>query len=286
MPIDNIFQLRDWKPPYRPDAIIEDGLLLPGTAMMTFGAAGTWKTINSTHLAFCIATGTAWFGYKTTPANIFIHQVELPKVIARDRVIQYADGIGWLPKNIFFETPEDQILLDTTYGISAFAKSIEEVKSRVPDTKLPLVVILDPLYLHMSGSVSDSEDTKKFLLNVNLIKKKYDVTFIVVHHARLTRVDNAGQVVDLGAEEIMGSSYWNNWLDTIVRIKLVNPFTGSDTIKLSWDKHRNAHQYHYGFTVKWDRANLVPSVTDRDIPAFAEPSVRGLLEEKNEKPKV
>jgi RecA-family ATPase len=242
--------------------------------MMMFGAAGAWKTMNSTHLAFCIARGESWFGYDTSPATVFIHQVELPKLLARDRVVKYAHGVNSL-HNLFFKTPEDDVLLDTSFGLSALSKDIEEVKRRTPDQDLPVVVILDPLYLHMVGHISDEYEVKKFQRNTNHLRKTYGATFIIIHHSRLTKTDAAGQVVDLGAEEIMGSSYWNNWLDTIIRVKITNPFTGSDTIHFTFDKHRNAQHFLPGFKVKWHRETLTPEIIHRDI-VEEEPTIREL----------
>lgn len=276
MTIDNLHQLRQWQPPYRPDAIIEEGILLPGTVMMTFGAAGTWKTMNSMHLAFCISRGEPWFGLSTMPATVYLHQVELPKLLARDRVIKYATGQNTLP-NLFFKTPDDDVLLDTTWGLQSLSKDIEEVRRRTADPSLSTVVILDPLYLHMQGHISDEFEVKKFQRNINSLRKKYDVSFIIVHHSRLTRVDSEGKVVDLGAEEIMGSSMWNNWLDTIIRIKLCNPYSGSNICQFTFDKTRNAQRFLPGFKVRWCRDTLYPEVIARDIVEEEEPTVRGEL---------
>ncbi len=276
MTIDNEHQLAQWQPPYRPDAIIEEGILLPGTVMMLFGAAGTWKTMNTLHLAYCIARGIPWFGYQTAPATVFCHQVELPKLLHKDRFIKYRAGNRATSGNVFFMTPEDDMLLDTTFGIGELTKNIEEVKRRATDPKLPLVIILDPLYLYLSGHISDEYDVRKFQRNINSLRRKYNITFVIIHHARLTKTDAGGQVVDLGAEEIMGSSYWNNWLDTIVRVKLTNPFTGSDTVHMSFDKTRVSQKFHAGFKVKWHRENLVPEVIDRDIIEEDDPTIREL----------
>ncbi len=274
--IDNEHQLAQWTPPYRPDAIIEEGILLPGTVMMIFGAPGTWKTMNTFHLAYCIAKGIPWFGFNTAPSTVLSHQVELPKAIYQDRFLKYKRGNKATSGNVFFTTPDDDIHLDTTYGMSALAKNIEEIQRRAADPELPIVCIFDPLMLYMIGQIGDSTDVKKFQTNVNMLRRKYNITVIIMHHSRLTRVDATGQVVDLGAEEVMGSSYWNNWLDTIIRLKVVNPFSGSDIVNMNFAKTRNAQTFLPGFTVKWHRHNLVPEVVDREIIAGGEPTIYDL----------
>lgn len=243
---------------------------------MMFGAAGTWKTMNSMHLAFCIARGDQWFGYRTSQATVYVHQVELPKLLFKERVEKYSSGVNSL-YNIFFKTPQDDVLLDTTFGLGQLQKDIDEVLRRAPDSKHPLVIVLDPLYLHMHGHISDEYEVKKFQSNINSLRKKYNATFVIIHHSRLTRVNNEGSIVDLGAEEMMGSSYWNNWLDTIVRVRITNPFSGGNLVQFSFDKTRNSHRFLPGFKVKWHRETLSPEVVDRDIVEEEEPTVRGLI---------
>jgi len=244
--------------------------------MMLFGAAGTWKTMNVLHLAYNIAQGTPWFGFQTMPATVLCHQVELPKLLHQERFKKYKRGNKVTSPNVFFMTPEDDILLDTTYGLGELTKNIEEIQRRAHNPKLPLVIILDPLYLYLAGHISDEYDVRKFQRNINSLRRKYHATFIIIHHARLTRTDAGGQVVDLGAEEIMGSSYWNNWLDTILRVKLINPFSGSNIVYMEWGKTRNAQNFLAGFKVKWHRDSLVPEIIDRDIIEDDDPTIREL----------
>lgn len=277
MPIDNLAQLRQWQPPYRPDTIIEDSLLLPETSMFLFGSAKSWKTIHSTHLAFCIAAGLPWFGYETRRATVFKVQVELPKFQDKERIMKYARNVnGHLP-NIFFQTPEEDMLLDTTYGKQVFIKYIEEVKRRTPNPEDPLVVVIDPVYLLMKGSVSAEEDVKKLQLNLMDVRRKLHVTFVIVHHARLNKTDSSGNIVNLGAEEVMGSSLWNNWCDTMVRFELLNPHQGANTTRVTFVHHRNAQQFHPAFIVKWRRSDLTAEVIQRDIVDEDDPSIRDFV---------
>ena len=276
MTIDSENQLLQWQPDYRPDAVIEEGILFPGTVMMLFGAAGTWKTMNTLHLAYSIGSGKDWFGFKTSSATILSHQVELPKLLFKDRFVKYKQGNSMSSPNVFFTTPTDDVMLDTSHGLAELTKNIEEVRRRAHDPQLPLVVILDPLMLYVAGHISDEYDVKKFQRNINSLRRRYNTTFIIIHHARLTRTDSSGQVVDLGAEEIMGSSYWNNWLDTIVRLRITNPFSGNDIVKMDFGKTRNAQNFIPGFTVKWHRSNLNPEVIDRDVIEEDEPTIRDL----------
>lgn len=276
MPIDSIQQLIDWRPLQR-KSVIEEGILLPETRLMIFGQAKAWKSMLSLHTAFCLANGTSWFGYKTTKSTVLKYQAELPKAIDRDRVAKYAKGADSYPTNIFFKTPQERVKLDTNWSIASITKDIEEVKARSPDQHL--VLILDPLYKLIAGHISDEYDVKKFQDNVDELKTKHNLSIIIIHHSRLTRVDSSGKVIDLGAEESMGSSYFNNWCDTMIRVKLLNPHTGSDNIEVSFELVRNAQTILPKFQVHWDRTNLQPIVTNREQVEIGEPSIRDLKEE-------
>lgn len=277
--IENIQQLLSWQPENR-DSIIDGGILLPETRLMIFGQAKAWKSMLSLYTAFTIANGLNWFDYKTTKSVILKYQVELPKAIDRNRVAKFAKGVNSYPSNIFFKTPEDRIKLDTSWGLNSISKDIEELKRRCPDQHI--VLILDPLYKLMAGHISDEYDVKKFQDNLDELKDKHHLSIIIIHHSRLTRVDSGGEVVDLGAEEIMGSSYWNNWCDTMIRVKLLNPFTGSNEVAVSFSLYRNSETELQDFTVRWDRSNLQPTIIKRAQLEVDEPSIRGLKEDNNE----
>lgn len=277
MPIDSLTQLLAWQPEKRA-SIIEDGILLPETRLMIFGQAKAWKSMLSLHTAFTLANGLNWFGYKTAAAASFKIQVELPKTIDRDRAEKYAKGASSYPPNVFFKTPTERIKLDTSWGIASLNRDIEEVKSRSPDHHL--VLILDPLYKLIAGHISDEYDVKKFQDNIDESKSKYHYSVIIIHHSRLTRTDASGMIVDLGAEEAMGSSYWNNWCDTMIRVKLLDPFTEKRNVEVSFELTRNAQTDLPNFHVRWDRSNLQPTVTKRAaVDTGGEPSIRGLKEE-------
>ena len=275
MPIDSIKQLLAWRPPFIGNAFISEGILLPETRMMMFGAFGSWKSVWSIHTAFAIAGGTPWFGYRTRKATVFKYQAELPKFMDKERVESYVRATKLYPENVFFKTAQDRVKLDTTWGVQSLTRDIEEVKLRSPDA--PLVVLLDPLYAMMAGHISEEYDVKKFQDNMNEAIFKYHFTLIVVHHPRKTKVEE-GMVLDMGGEEIMGSSYWSNWFDTILRAKVTNPYAGADTVEYRFEKTRNAKKFLPPFLIQWNRNTLVPTLLKQGELEVAEPSIKGLKE--------
>jgi len=274
--IENIHQLLAWQPEHR-ESIIEEGILLPNTVTMVFGQPKAWKTMLSLHTAFTIATGSTWFGFKTAKSATFKYQAELPKAIDRNRVEKYSKGADSYPDNIFFKTPQERVKLDTSWGAAYLNKDVAEVKSRCPNQHL--VLILDPLYKFLAGHISDEYDVKRFQDNLDEIKLKQNISIIIIHHSHKTRIDASGNIVDLGPEEAMGSSYFNNWCDTMMRARLLNPYTGSNIVEVTFELTRNAESVLPFFQVRWDRATLQPTVIKRgSVELTDEPTVKGLIE--------
>jgi len=274
MSIDTIRELINWQPPAQ-KSVIDEGILLPETRMIIFGPAKAWKTMLSLHTAFCIANGADWFGYKTTKCVVLKFQTELPKAIDRKRILKYAQGLNSYPANVLFKTAQ-YIKLDSSYGISLLDKDIQQIEARYPGQHI--VLILDPLYLFMSGHITDEYDVRRLLDNLDQMRDKHHITLIIVHHSRLTRVDSSGNVIDLGPEETMGSSYFNNWTDTMVRARVINPYSGGNRVEMSFELTRHAETVLPSFQVEWSRATLQPIVIKRNIVEVDEPSTRDLIE--------
>ena len=169
MSIENIHELISWQPPVQ-EAIIESGILLPETRMIIFGPAKSWKTMLSLHTAFCLANGTDWFGYKTAKCLPLKYQVEIPKAIDRKRVIKYAKGADSYPPNVLFKSAT-YTKLDSSYGVTGIDKDLKEAERRYPGQQM--VLILDPLYLLMSGHITDEYDVRKILDNFDELKSNH-----------------------------------------------------------------------------------------------------------------
>lgn len=264
--LQSIHQLIEWEPP-KVEPLIENGILEPESCMLQYGEAKSWKTMNSYYTMWCLANGTPWYGFKTTKCAVLRIQAELPQRQERKRVMKFASGVRFsnggddtklaYPSNIYFRT-EMYLQTDTSFGISVLEADINRVKSRHPD--LPLVVVLDPLYLMISGKIRDEYDVKKFLDNINLMRQKHKAAFILIHHTRLSHKDILGNTIEDGAESLMGSSYFNNWVDIAVESRLLNPRSGADRVRIAFYLTRNAESQLPELEVKWSRRNLQPTV--------------------------
>jgi RecA-family ATPase len=270
----NIHQLISWEPP-QVLPLIEGGILDEESGMILYGEAKSWKTMTNYYTMYSLANGTPWFGFKTTKCAVLRIQGELPERQERKRIMKFARGIRYqegndntslaYPSNMYFHS-EMYLHLDTSYGLTILENDVKKVKSRHPD--LPLVVMIDPIYMMMSGKIRDEYDVKKFLDNINIIRQKYSATFILTHHTRLSHKDVMGNIMEDGAESMMGSSYFNDWCDIAPELRLLNPRTGADRVRISFYLTRNAEKQLPRLEVKWSRFNLLPSIesshTDED----------------------
>jgi RecA-family ATPase len=253
--IENIHQLKAWQPP-QVKSVIGEGILLPETRMVIFGPAKTWKSMLAMHTGFTLAMGLPWFGYLSTEVAVLLIQIELPKAVYRQRAVKYADRNAMYPEHLYFKT-DYHLKVDTGFGLAALDRYIDKVKSLAPGKHL--VIIIDPLYKILTGHISDARDMQGLLDNIDNMRSKHSCSFIIIHHTRLSQITSTG-IVDLGAEEMMGSSYLNNWCDTAIKTKLLNPHTGGNQIELSFELTRHAETILPRYHIDFSRETLRPKI--------------------------
>lgn len=212
-------------------------------------------------LATCISSGTPWFGYITTKHPVFIVQIEMPKAVDHKRTSKYYTyhtppyGI-WIAHNI-------QGKLDQSYGMAELDKGISEV---MKISVVPPVVIIDPLYKAMSGDINDSHEVSKLMNNLDFLKLKHKVAYIIIHHERKTITTEHGGASRMGAEEMTGSLYISNWCDTAMQVQKVSPDNApTQDLELTFTKHRNAEDYLLPTTIRARHSDLTFNIIKKTL---------------------
>lgn len=277
----DIDELLQWKSPVSEQDTISHGIMLPETRVMLFGPGKTWKTGTALHLSWCLALGKSWFGFKTTKSVVLYFQAELPQAAFRKRVLKFRNGSDEVfPKNILFETI-DRAKINTQYGMKLLGDSMSRAHSRFPD--LPLVVVLDPVYKLIKGDINSSQDMIPFVDSIDELKAKNSAGVILVHHARQTVRDNKGAAVDCGSEESLGTSIWVDWVDTMIKLKLLNPPPLlANKVLLQFVLHRHAEDLLPSITLLWNKNTLHPMVVSIDMQeqyVVEQASIRNLTED-------
>lgn len=285
-----IQDLLDWTPPAY-TRIIHDGVLNTQNRMLIFGDEGTWKSILALHMQHCVARGSQWIQFNTTPSNVLRLQVELPQYTDRERVQKYClhsksiyqaryrhavsdtsrlDQLAtaYAYPSTAINRTEQFIHIDESSGWEQLKQDIENCIIYLPSA--PLVVILDPLFKMFNRDLNNETDMKPLLDKIDIImadtKHIPGISFVIVHHTRKSITDTRGAPIQLGSQDATGSRALVRWCDTVLRIDPDFKDRTQSRVRLTFTKHRNAEEVLPIITAKWNRSTLHPRIIYREIP--------------------
>lgn len=223
-------ELLDWQPPEVME-IISQGVLHPGSRAVVFGRWGSWKSMLTMHLGFCLSRAQPWVGFDTTRSPTMIAQVEIPEAKMRERVQKYLasehPGAAW-PEGLWFLS-EPFLRLDRESIFKEFQGQLEHYQ--------PRVLILDPFYRLYSGDINDNHQITRLLDKLDKIALESGMALILVGHTKKLQMLEAGQHRDWG-QELIGGSYIMDWVDTAIAVE---PDHDKDTdLRLHFVKVRHA----------------------------------------------
>ena len=222
-----------WQPP-KIEPIIDNELLFPGTKMIVYGPFGIGKSLLCNQIAFDIAGGGRMLNlFQCYPNFVWRIQLELPKALDHKRVVKYTNtnmSKAKIPKNIALST-ESYLKLDTDVGIGILYSILE----KHPEIK---VMVLDPFWKLITGSISDTRDVGNFCDKMDMLVERTNVAVILVTHCRKKVISGRGDIIDLGAEEILGSVRLPGWADSILGMRPLAP----DEVELNFNKVRHGEQ--------------------------------------------
>jgi RecA-family ATPase len=185
-------------------------------------------------------------------------QAELPKAMFRERIEQLVNlsKNGLKKSDIQFATVLD-MKLNKQAGAAVLTSAVKQLQLNL--------LIIDPLYKVLSGNVSDWDEMSKLCDNLDNICRTLNCSIWLVHHRRKSQLQD-GHVVDLGTDELIGSSQLKDWMDTCLRLDWYNK--SADLLKLTFSKCRNSRTRLHPTIVRFNRQDLTFSaVEDIDISA-------------------
>jgi len=209
-----------------------------------------------TDLGMCLATGTNWLNYIDTPkkgVNVLYAQTEVPDRMLQERVEKIAGNMplegavspngSWKWQDHLWLWTEHYLKLDQNAGYGLLTKHVKALK--------PSVVIIDPLYSLVSGSFLKVEVAGPFLDRMNALIANHHLALVIVAHPR------KGEPDQYGADDLMGSSLFADWADTVIRVTRQGGGTSaSDNLKLEFKKARHAVELLHDVSVVVDRKSL------------------------------
>lgn len=192
--------------------IIGSGVLLPDTKLVLYGSFKAGKSTLVAYIALCLAGGLPLFGseqFKTKPCRVHYIQLEMPDIPFRRRLRSSVLSQVELVQENLYLTTEFWLKLDTQEGRDNLTAAIEEVQ--------PDVLIIDPLYKCTLGG-EEYKDLSVVYDHLDTFMQRYHFALIFTAQGRKTLVIQSGQV-DLGDQELRGSTATGGWTDTILGLR-------------------------------------------------------------------
>ena len=165
--------------------------------------AGVGKSVFILQMIANLTAGTPFLDSFAVPkpCKVLLLQTEgdraetIARVKCIDRVVKYNHN-NWVHLNL------DGICLNTDEGHKEFMDFIEKPKFDYD------VIVIDPLYTTVKGSVSNDEVVTEWVRHMRKVRMKYKCAFVVAHHETIKDFYVDGSKVLKGSKDLMGSSFW------------------------------------------------------------------------------
>jgi len=194
--------------------LISSGVLLKETKAVLYGSFKAGKSTLIAYIAMCLAGGLPLFGsemFKTVPCRVHYIQLEMPDIPFRRRLRSSTlSQVELVQKNLYLTT-EFWLKLDTQEGRDNLISALEEVH--------PDVLIIDPLYKCTLGG-EEYKDLSIVYDHLDKLMHEYHFALIFTAQGRKTLVIQTGKV-DLGDQELRGTTATGGWADTILGLRLM-----------------------------------------------------------------
>lgn len=260
-----------WEPQF-PKELIGKQVLVEGGAAILVGKYKTFKSMLAANVALGMAEGLAVLGGLSTPAggaSTLYVQTEISHPLLHFRIKPMWENL-WTPpevngavpqlvggntipkdtttgKQVWFWT-EAYLKLDTPVGIVKLAEQVEKLQ--------PDLVIIDPLYKVISGKMTDQDIITALTDNIDLLRAKYNVAFLLITHTRKSRHDDDGAPPYGDTDEMFGSAVFSWWPDTVIQVSR-KPNSTPDTIVIKAEVTRHAREEIANVNLRFDRKTLL-----------------------------
>lgn len=194
---------------------IIDNILYEKDVVCISSLPGIGKSILALQLLSNLTTGEPFLGiYEIKKPQVVLYvqtEGDRAETIERLRNMQSTikiDNSKWVHMNLA------SISLNTNRGIKDFFTEAHAMKLKFD------VIIIDPLYTTVKGSMSDDDVTTDWIRNIREIRHAFDSTFIILHHDGKD-LYHEGKVVDKGNSNIFGSIFWSSFINANYKFKLL-----------------------------------------------------------------
>lgn len=247
-----LMEFLQWNPPPLKE-IIGKGILYEGGKIIIYGKYKTFKSMLAKSIALSIAYGIDFQRdipiYKDGASVLYV-QSEISEPLLHGRMKPMWENIKDRPvalKKPLWVATEPFLILDWASGYEELRQSIEDLR--------PEVVILDPVYKFMSGSITDPNAVGTFVRNLDRLCADYNCALILIHH---TRKPPVGQLHEAsgGSDDMVGAQTFSSWADTVLKIQPKGGDLTDSNIILKADVARHAKEEIPNIELWFDRHTL------------------------------
>ena len=194
---DEIFNYSDEK------AAIIEHILYERDCVWIDSKAGDGKSLVALTLICNLTTGTPFLGTYAIdkPYKVLYVQTEGDRAETIER-LKLMTAHTPINNNNWVHMNWDGLTLNTFEGFEMFSNRISDMRMNYD------VVIFDPLYTTIKGTMSSDEVATDWIRNVRKLRSQYNCAIIVLSHKPKDTYTQAGQIMDKGADNLFGSAYW------------------------------------------------------------------------------
>ena len=202
--------------PCEPNDYLVENMLWKDNVCLVLAREKVGKTFFTSQMCYAMTVGKPFLGQFDVckPLNILYIQAEGSMGDTKDRINNSMDNadIEWDPKrwrHIFVPA----IHLNTDEGYNHIIEAMATDEEFVPD-----VIVIDPLYQALKGSLSDELASRDFVTSVRRIMAKFHCAILLIHHEHRGKKNQMGDAVEEGDDSIMGSFVWKAFVNHVLRL--------------------------------------------------------------------
>lgn len=186
-----------------PKQPVVDGILYERDLTVISAHPGVGKSILALQLACNLTTGTPFLDTYDIPRpmNVLYGQTEGDRAETMNRIKHISKAVKF-DQDRFFHFNSPGLALNTDEGFQAFSDNIQR-----PGIKYD-VMIIDPLYTTVKGTLSSDEVATDWFRNVRRIRFQHNCAILVLHHEGKEMVTQKGQKISKETTDVFGSTFW------------------------------------------------------------------------------
>jgi len=227
--------------------LIGSGLLIEEGKAVLYGVFKSGKSTLMSYIGLSAAAGLPLFGdkrFSTQKSKVLFLQLEMGhktflKRFKDSSLSQLQDA-----RDNLFPWSEPYLKLDTDTGRYRLQEEIERIQ--------PGIIMIDPLYKCLSGSENSVEDLTRVFDNLDLLISQYHLPLIFTAQGRKTQIIPGKGKLDLGDEELRGSTAIGGWVDSIIGLRY-----GGDTKRVLSFSLRHGDPSAFSEVVNYDKQTCI-----------------------------